>query len=107
MNKSLKTGITIGVSAIIIAALAYFFLSRQNHVTQPPFIGTSSSDTRPNDPLPSPEFLKAHPDALADAERRCDAGEGQETVALCDVVHSAKASLMADKFHQGAGGGPK
>jgi len=107
MKRSLRNGIAIGISAIVVVALAYFFFSNRRQVVQPPFAGTLSPGVRPDDTLPTAEFLKVHPEALAEAQRRCDAGEGQDAVALCDVVHSAKASLMADKFRQGAGGGSK
>lgn len=103
MNSSTKIAI---VAAAVVAAvtIAVYFMSAGNPAGAPqrsPSLPVTGAAT------PTAEFLKSHPDALADAQKRCDTGSGQDVVALCDVVHSAKASLMADKFRQGASGSAK
>ena len=104
MTKSMRIGFSVAVVAVVILAVAYFVVSGRHQAPLPSIAGPSTENSSA-DAVPTAEFLKANPKALADAQSQCDSGTGRDVVALCDAVHSAKASLMADKFRQGAGGG--
>lgn len=103
MNSSGKMVIVVVIIVVVIAIAAYF-MHGTNQASAPP---VASSVPVTGTDVPTVSFLKSHPDALSKAQERCDSGNGQEVVSLCDAVHSAKASLMADKFRQGVSGGAK
>lgn len=90
----------------VAVAIAAYSISTRSPTNPPISVGTpATSDV--SGTVPSADFLKSHPEALSDAQKRCDSESGQGVVALCDAVHSAKASLLADRFRKGAGGSAK
>jgi len=90
--------------ATAIAALAYAVVVKGRAA---PTETSAPYTAAPDDTVPTADYLKAHPAALAEAQKRCDVGNGQNVVTLCDAVHDAKASLMSDQFRKGPAGGPK
>lgn len=100
-------GRTIVFAAIAVILIGGFIVYRnwtdttnEGAASGPPIIQTQSQDGM--GPVPSRDYLMAHPDALKKAEKMCVTGSGPGIVDLCDRVHSAEAELLAQKYRNAA-----
>lgn len=65
-------------------------------VTAPPVVET----------IPTPQYLLAHPDALKEAEQRCQQGTAPSSL-YCSNVHKAESLRLADQYRSGLQQGAK
>jgi hypothetical protein len=58
--------------------------------------------------IPTPQYLLAHPDALKEAEQKCQEGSAPSSL-YCSSVHKAENLRLADQYRQGlqSGTAPK
>lgn len=50
--------------------------------------------------IPTPQYLLAHPDALKEAEQKCQVGSAPSSL-YCSNVHKAENLRLADQYRQG------
>jgi hypothetical protein len=52
------------------------------------------------EPIPTPQYLLAHPDALKEAEQKCQQGSAPSSL-YCSNVHKAESLRLADQYRRG------
>lgn len=79
------------------------------YVVQKPSTDTGSTVMPPVvETIPTPQYLLAHPDALKDAEQKCQDGSAPSSL-YCGNVHKAENLRLANQYRQGlqSGTAPK
>lgn len=79
------------------------------YVVQRPSADGSGTVTPPIvETIPTPQYLLAHPDALKEAEQKCQDGSAPSPL-YCSNVHKAENLRLANQYRQGlqSGGAPK
>ena len=79
------------------------------YVVQKPSVNGSVTVTPPViETIPTPQYLLAHPDALKDAEQKCQDGSAPSSL-YCGNVHKAENLRLANQYRQGlqSGAAPK
>ena len=72
------------------------------YVVGKPSLDSSTLATHPAiEIIPTPQFLLAHPDALKEAEQKCQDGSAPSSV-YCSNVHKAESLRLAEQYRQGS-----
>lgn len=71
------------------------------YVAQKPSTDGGSTVTPPViETIPTPQYLVAHPDALKEAEQKCQDGSAPSSL-YCGNVHKAENLRLANQYRQG------
>jgi hypothetical protein len=71
------------------------------YVVQKPAADGSATVTPPAiEIIPTPQYLLVHPDALKDAEQKCQNGSAPSSL-YCGNVHKAENLRLANQYRQG------
>ena len=92
MKSSIALG---GAAAIFLIVAGIYFLQNRPADTLSSAAGSSASDGS----SPTPQYLFEHPDALKEAEKKCENG-GDTSSLYCSNVHRAESLRMADQYRR-------